>query len=254
MTKPPPAPHRVAPRRAQPGREHNSLAEIRLGPNARTASPEIIEQDDLGAEIVRMDPDAAFTGRVYIWWMEHSDDGGCSRTDAHEDVAYVGKSLQPLWARWAQHLARDVRRPDGSIARNRSAVYRHRARITGVSVDPRIYPNAAELSAAEVRAIRTLWPAWNIQEQDRRNPYTRATRAYRQPDRLAPWVGLREIAWGIFAVALTALAVTVLIAVRAPWPAYLIMCAASAWTTGGTRYLFDRARGKARARRDRRNR
>lgn len=180
---------------------HHALKEIYVGSAAKASEPTIIERDSV--ETPRGGP---FRGRVYLWWMAHSDDGGCDRdpvADPHEDLAYVGKTIRDLFMRWAEHLAPGKIKADGERVKNNSAVFRNRHRITGVSVDPRVYDTPDALAAAEVRAIKTLWPAWNIQEQDRRNPHTRATRDFRKPDRLAPLIGTASVLWGLMWAAVT---------------------------------------------------
>lgn len=185
------------------GRVNHALREIYVGRAAKTAEPVVIETDDLSREMElgRSSRATGFAGRVYLVWMAHSDGGGCSRDpvkDPHEDLAYVGKTVRDLTLRWLEHLAPG--KIDGSTGerrKNNSAVYRNRARVTGFSADPRVYDSPEALALAEGRAIKSLWPAWNIQEQDRRNPHTRATRAYRRPDRLAPLIGLASVLWGL---------------------------------------------------------
>jgi hypothetical protein len=151
--------------------------------------------------------------------MPHSDEGGCDRdpvTDPHEDLAYVGKTIRDLAVRWLEHLA-PGKIKDGERVKNNSAVYRNRRKITGVSADPRVYDTPEALAAAEARAIKALWPAWNIQEQDRRNPHTRATRSFRKPDRLAPLIGLASVLWGLLWIATTTTLLAVAWWTQAAW-------------------------------------
>lgn len=201
----PQTPDRTAAARRARAVVNDALREIYVAPAARERVPNIEARDDLSLE---RRPAGPFVGRVYLAWMAHDPDGGCDRdpvTDPHEDLAYVGRTCRPLATRWAEHLAPG--RIDGTTGErkaNNSAVYRHRAQLTGWSADPRIYHSADELDAAELRAIKALWPAWNIQEQDRRNPHSRASRSYRRPDRLAPLIGLASVLWGLFWAVVTA--------------------------------------------------
>jgi hypothetical protein len=178
---------------------HNPLSEIFVAPRARAAEPTIVERDD--AEVVRRDKTKPFIGTIYFVWMPHDPDGGCDRdptTDPHEDLAYVGKTSRPFYVRQREHLA--AKKP-GTDQPNNSAVFRNASRVPagriGWSTDPRTYDTPEKLAAAELRAIKTLWPAWNIQDQDRRNPASRASRSYRRPDRLAPLIGLASALWAI---------------------------------------------------------
>lgn len=203
------------PRSARAGRANvrttHALWEILF---ERTAyEPTILVRDDLAHEKRTTGP---FVGRVYYAWMAHEDGGGCARdpiTDPHEDLAYVGKTRRALAVRWAEHLLPERTDDEGRLVRNNSAVYRNRAKLTGWSADPRPYASADELAAAELRAIKALWPAWNIQDQDRRNPHTRATRRFRRPDRLAPLIGLASALWALVAALVTAVATTIVWAV-----------------------------------------
>jgi hypothetical protein len=192
--------------RVNGARVNHALGEIYIGSAARESAPTIVERDDLATEIERRRP-GKMRGRVYLVWTEHLADGACDRnpvTDPHEDLGYVGKTIRDLAVRWLEHLMRA--KADGETGEkkpNNSAVYRHRAKVTGFSADPRVYGSAEDLARAETRAIKTLWPAWNIQDQDRRNPHTRASRAYRKPDRLAPLIGLASVLWGLVWAAMT---------------------------------------------------
>lgn len=208
------APDRPKRKRTARSATSHALREIYVGNAARASEPTIVERDE-----VERSTGGPFRGRLYFWWMPHSDDGGCSRdpvTDPHEDLAYVGKTIRDLAVRWLEHLA-PGKISGGERVPNNSAVYRHRRLITGVSADPRVYETPEALAAAEVRAIKALWPAWNIQEQDRRNPHTRATRAYRRPDRLAPLIGLGAVLWGVLWIAATAVLLGVAWWAKAAW-------------------------------------
>lgn len=208
-----PAERKRDPRKARAAVAHG-LREIYVGPAAHNTAPTIVERD----EIEPAEP-GPYTGRVYLGWMAHSDEGGCSRdpdSDPHEDLAYVGKTVRLLAVRWAEHL-KSTRMKDGVQVPNNSAIYRHRRQLTGFSADPRVYDTPDALAAAEDRAIKALWPAWNIQEQDRRNPHTRATRAYRKPDRLAPLIGVASVLWGLMWAAVTAGLLWVAWDTRAAW-------------------------------------
>lgn len=185
----------------------HGLREIYVAPAARERVPHIESRDEI--ETVERRPAGPFVGRIYFAWMQHDSDGGCDRdpvADPHEDLAYVGKTCRPVAARWAEHLVSKINR-DGEVTRNNSAIYRHRHKLTGLSEDPRgeqgHYNTPEKLAAAEARAIKALWPAWNIQEQDRRNPHSRASRSYRRPDRLAPLIGLASVLWGLFWAVIT---------------------------------------------------
>jgi hypothetical protein len=219
---------------------NDSLREIQVGSAAKLREPTIVERDDLSRELLRRDPRSAFRGRVYFWWMEHDDSGGCDRnpvTDPHEDLAYVGKTLRDLFVRWGEHLAPGKIDGDtGERKANNSAVYRHRRQITGVSADPRIYDTPEALAGAEARAIKNLWPAWNIQEQDRRNPHSRASRSYRRPDRLAPLIGLASVLWGLVWALITCGLYYVILLGTSAW--YWIIAAPliGLYITNGTAY------------------
>lgn len=203
-------------RRSAKDLTNHALRELFVAPAAGERSPVIEVRDDLAIE---RRPPGPYQGIVYLVWMEHDPDGGCDRdpvTDPHEDLGYVGKTCRLFATRMAEHLVARLTK-DGETKPNKSAVYRHRAKVTGWSRDPRTYDTPEKLAAAELRAIKTLWPAWNIQEQDRRNPHTRATRAYRRPDRLAPLIGLASVLWGLFWAALTAGLLWVAWDARAAW-------------------------------------
>jgi hypothetical protein len=170
-------------------RVSNGHAEIQLGENARKQVPVIAERDD---------PDyqgrGGFDGRLYCWWTYHRSDGGCDRDprDPHEDLLYGGQTTRLLWMRWAEHLT-------GKPKPTAVTPYARRGEITGVSVLPQHYRSQTSLDLAEDALIKAGWPIANIQDQDRRNPATRATRGYRRPDRLAPvisvWFALIAVLW-----------------------------------------------------------
>lgn len=185
--------------------------------NGQAHEPTIVARDDLTHERVG---GGQYCGRVYFAWMRHDPNGGCDRnpdTDPHEDLGYVGKTARPLHVRWAEHLAADRINERGEHVVNNSAVYRNRTKLTGWSVDDRLYASPDELSAAELRAIKTLWPAWNIQDQDRRNPHSRASRSYRHPDRLAPLIGLASALWALVWAAATAVLAYLPLTLSAAW-------------------------------------
>lgn len=191
-----------------------ALAELFVPPRVEGLTPTIVETD----ELERREPGSRFEGRVYLVWMEHDPDGACTRdpvTDPHEDLGYVGKTIRNVAVRWREHLS--PTKPGEGGKKNNSAVYRHRHRVTGFSVDPRVYRTPEALAAAERRAIRTLWPAWNIQEQDRRNPASRASRSYRKADRLAPLIGAAAVLWGLYFAAVCAGLLYVAWTAGAPW-------------------------------------
>lgn len=227
----PPA-KRTAQRRAEDV-VNSALKELFVAPAAKEREPTITTRDDLAVE---RRPPGPYVGRVYFAWMEHDPDGGCDRdpvTDPHEDLAYVGKTCRLLAARWAEHLA-PGKIVDGERKANNSAVFRHRAKLTGWSADPRTYDTPEKLAAAELRAIKALWPAWNIQEQDRRNPHTRATRSYRRPDRLAPLIGAASVLWGLFWAAVTTGLLWVAWTTAAPWWGILLCPFLALYITNGT--------------------
>jgi hypothetical protein len=218
--------------RGRPKKAVNSaLRELYIGTAAKEREPTIVAMDE-----IERAPSGPFRGRVYFAWMEHDPDGGCDRnpiTDPHEDLAYVGKTVRGLAVRWAEHLVSKLNR-DGEIKPNNSAVYRHRVHLTGWSADPRVYTTPEALAVAERRAIKALWPAWNIQEQDRRNPHSRASRSYRRPDRLAPLIGLASVMWGLFWAAMTTGLLYVAWAATAAWY-WIIACPFLAlYITNGT--------------------
>jgi hypothetical protein len=230
---------------------NSALRELYVAPAAKERQPTITDRDDLTVE---RRPPGAYVGKVYFTWMEHDPDGGCDRnpvTDPHEDLAYVGKTCRPLWMRWAEHQVAKITK-DGVTKPNNSAVFRHRHRVTGWSSDPRTYDTPEKLAAAELRAIKTLWPAWNIQEQDRRNPHTRASRSYRRPDRLAPLIGLASVLWGIFWAVVTGGLLWVAWTALAPWWGIVACPFIGLYITNGTMVRHARRlawRGRRRGRR-----
>lgn len=239
-------------RKVRAGVNH-ALREIYIGSAAKEREPVIVERDTLSARELATARAQGFRGRVYLWWMEHDPDGGCDRdpvADPHEDLAYVGKTLRELFLRWGEHLAPGkIDGETGERKPNNSAVYRHRKLITGVSVDPRIYETPEALAEAETRAIKTLWPAWNIQEQDRRNPHSRASRSYRRPDRLAPLIGLASVLWGLLWAAITTGMLWVVAGMTTAWY-WLLACPLIAlYIVNGTmlRHSRNLSRHKARS-------
>lgn len=228
-----PAPGTPPGRRSVRGLTNNALRELLVAPAARERVPTIIDRDDLGVE---RRPAGPYVGKVYFAWMAHDPEGGCDRdpvADPHEDLAYVGKTCRPLATRWAEHLVARINR-DGEVKANNSAVYRHRRQLTGWSSDPRVYATPEELAAAELRAIKALWPAWNIQEQDRRNPHSRASRTYRRPDRLAPLIGAASVLWGLFWAGVTGGLLWTAWVATAPWWGVLLCPFVGLYIVNGT--------------------
>jgi hypothetical protein len=194
-------------RRRRAPRVTNGHTEITLGADARKRVPTIVERDD---------PDysgrGGFTGRLYCWWTYHRTDGGCSRdpkTDPHEDFLYGGQSTRPLWMRLREHVTGDPK-PTAVTP------YLRRNEVTGWSVLPQVYRSQTSLDVAEDALIKVGWPIANIAGQDRRNPATRATRAYRRPDRLAPVITVWFAIIGLLWVTASVLAAVVLTGAGAP--------------------------------------